>query len=164
MNEIKRINNIINNYKFPFDYNERKVISEIVGKVINIYYGKESLSLLEENDVSFLREKNFINDLEKVILISYRHYVSFGHSLDETAKEKTIKILEKIAKKYQELEELLQYSNACKFTLSNEDDLNDLNAEDIQGITNLIINSNLSDTDKEELLIYLSLNLNHYIK
>ena len=162
MNEVNKIKELIYNYHFPYDYKEREELCKILGKIINILYGGKTVLILDNDDISFLNMKKLINTSEKDILMTYHDYLEKGNMLNNYSKNNLYNILVSIGKNLYRIDEEWKNNNVSNLLFKLQVGVNNLNSKEIKSLVNIIMSGEITDSEKEDLLIYLSLNLVNY--
>ena len=71
MNDVNKIMEFIKSYSFPYNEEERKKMSVIFGKIINILCGKEQIITLSSDDIIYLGDKNIMEFTSRNSFIIY---------------------------------------------------------------------------------------------
>ena len=163
MNIDDRIKAFIKDYYFPYSDDDLKELGTIFEKITKILYGNNDLDCLEETEIIFLNKKDFLAYTDANLIILYINYVKEGLNIGR-AKEKINLLLENVVVDIRKIDEEWKNINVCNKILQDSKKINDMNENEIRSLVNMIINSNISDSLKEDFLINISLNINHFAK
>ena len=161
MNYQDRIKELINSLKTICNEEESKDLSKILGKILSILYGKENINILNEEDIKYLNDKNFFDDLDTEYFINYLNYAKQGYYLSDSTLDNMLKILKTNAKRYNKINEKWKNNNTILNFIQVPGYLDTLDKNEIIKIVNIINNTDFDDNEKEDLLISLSINLNN---
>ncbi len=159
MNRQDSIKKFVNNFQFSYSDEELNKLAMIFDKIIKILYGNETLSILDKDDINHLKEQKLIEEIVGSLLIVYLGYVKSGGILKDDVKAKLYKMLEDVVVNLRKIDEKYQQAHMCNKLLQKETNINDLDEKDITILVNMIINSNISENEKEDLLMNISLSL-----